>query len=86
MKVLRFSHETRVYVFRGKELELPKPGTYDASRWTPPTHQVFKVEIQIDGLWLIQLNGAEIKSGDGVKPSRSAAESLVLQHCQKLLS
>jgi hypothetical protein len=84
--VLRFSHETRLYAFRGKELSPPSPGSFDASKWTPPTHQLFVVEIQTDGLWLVKLNGAQIVSGDGAKRSRAAAAEIIQKHCRNFLT
>ena len=81
---LAFSHEIRTYVFRGKKLDPPKPGTYDPS-WTPPTHQVFAVKIYIDGLWLIELNGAVVKTGDGGTRSRCGAKAIIEEHCQVFL-
>jgi hypothetical protein len=86
MSVLLFSHEVRTYVFRGKELTPPKPGTYDARHFTPPRHQTFTVSIQVDGIWLIKLNGADIKSGDGAKRSRAGAEALIWHHCRNYLT
>lgn len=85
MKPLQFSHQMTVYVFRGKALNPPAPGTYDSAKWTPPTHQVFAVEIQDDGMWCIKLGGVQIHSGDYAKRSRAAAEELILKHCQRLL-
>jgi hypothetical protein len=84
--MLQFSHETRVYVFRGKELNPPAPGSYDAAKWTPPTHQVFRVEIQGDGVWLIMLNGAQVACGEYAKPSRGLARELILTHCKSHLN
>lgn len=57
-----FSHETRRYTFKGRAIDPPRPGTYDARHFTPPTHQYFHVEIQNDGLWCIKLFDTEIKS------------------------
>jgi hypothetical protein len=86
MSVLRFSHEVRTYVFRGKELTPPKPGTYDPTKWTPPTHQIFTVSIQVDGLWTIKLNGVVIQTGDGAKRSRTVAEAIIWHYCRDLLT
>lgn len=86
MRPIRFSHETRVYVFRGRELKPLAPGSYDAAKWTPPTHQVFHVAIQDDGLWSIKLHDGQIASGDGAKRSRAAAADLILKHCKSLLN
>lgn len=79
--VLEYSHKTSVYVFLGKKLDPPAPGTYDAAKWTPPTRQVFRVEIQDDGAWRILLQGADVACGDNATASRSAAKQLIEQHC-----
>jgi hypothetical protein len=82
---LTFSHEDRSYVFMGRMLPLPEPGTYDASKWTPPTHQYFRVIIQDDGMWQVKYHGAVIASGDGAKRSRKNAKALIEQHCKLFL-
>lgn len=84
--MLKFSHESRVYVFRGKELNQPAPGSYDAAKWTPPAHQLFRVEIQGDGVWQIMLNGAQIACGEyATRPSRGLAQELIMTHCKTFL-
>jgi len=79
--VLEYSHKTSVYVFLGKKLDPPAQGTYDAAKWTPPTRQVFRVEIQDDGAWRILLNGSDVACGDGGTASRAAAKRLIEQRC-----
>jgi len=78
---LEYSHKTSVYVFLGKKLEQPTPGTYDAAKWTPPARQVFRVEIQDDGAWRILLNGSDVACGDEGTASRAAAKRLIEQNC-----
>lgn len=80
-----FSHRVTVFVFLGKHLEPPAAGTYDATKWTPPTRQVFRVEIQSDGMWRILLQGVDIAFGDNGKPTRKAAHDLLIDHCSKYL-
>lgn len=83
---LTYSHSSRSYWFRGRELQPPEPGTYDAAKWTPPTHQVFRVEIVDNGCWRIQLNGTEIRSGsDCHTASRANALALVQRRCALFL-
>lgn len=79
--LLEYSHKTSVYVFLGRKLDPPAPGTYDAAKWTPPTRQVFRVEIQDDGMWRILLNNVDIGCGDKATVSRAAAKQLIEQHC-----
>lgn len=85
MSILQFSHETRTYVFRGKELKPPAPGTYDPKHHKPPTHQVFAVEIQTDGMWKLKLNGADIAAGECDGRSRSVAKYIIETHANYLL-
>lgn len=82
---LTFSHEARVYGFRGRELSPPDPSTYDAAKWTPPSHQVFSVLIQMDGMWLVKLDGAIIGTGEGAKCSRAAALEILEARFSKWL-
>jgi len=82
---LTFSHEVRTYVFQGRKLDPPRPGTYDAAHWTPPTRQVFKVEIQNDGIWCVKLQDVVIASGDYAARSRAEAESILIRHCKRYL-
>jgi hypothetical protein len=78
---LEYSHKTTTFVFLGRHLKPPEPGSYDPAKWTPPTRQVFRVEIQNDGCWRIFLNGAEVAFGDGAPAVVSVARRLVEQHC-----
>lgn len=82
---LIFSHKTSSYVFIGKEISPPPPGSYDAANWTPPTQQVFRVEIQHDGMWRILLNDVEVASGDYSDVSQKGARHLVERFCAKHL-
>lgn len=78
-----FLHESTSYVFRGKALTQPAPGTYDASRWTPPTHALFCVRIWNDGSWAITIGNSDIPAwaGDYEKRSRKNALALLLKYC-----
>lgn len=82
---LKFDYETRCYGFRGKPLLQPAPGTYDATKWTPPSHLFVRVDIQNDGLFVIYVNGVETCSGDGAKQTRIEAKSLIEKHCARLI-
>ena len=87
MEKLTFSHSQVTFVFTGRKLDPPAPGTYDATKWTPAKHHVWTVSIQNDGLWWIKLGGAEIASGDcAPKPSRKAAMNLILTKCSKFFN
>ena len=84
-KQLWFSHQTVTYVFRGRAIDPPRPGTYDAAAWTPPTHRIFDVSIQNDGLWFVRLFDAIVAAGEGAKPSPQEALAILYRHCEKLL-
>lgn len=84
-KQLWFSHQTVTYVFRGKAIDPPRPGTYDAAAWTPSTHRIFHVSIQNDGLWFVKLFDAIVADGEGAKPSQKEALAILNRHCEKLL-
>ena len=66
------------------EANTPKPGTYDPS-WKPPTHQVWTVEIQADGLWQVKLGGVRMTEGEGAKRSRQEAKEIIENHCKGFL-
>lgn len=70
---------TRIYHFVGERLPLPDPSTYDASKWTPPTHRRYDVHMQGDGIWVLMANGAKVDSGDGRVPSGQNARKIVLE-------
>lgn len=80
---LEFCHELRVYVFRGRELAPPPAGTYDASKWTPPTHQLFRVSIWNDGMFRVELNGVEIATGDNASRCKSGARDILMKIAAK---
>lgn len=66
------------YTFKGEKIPLPDPGTYDATKWTPPTHKSYTVDFQNDGLWRITVgSGAVVDMGEGEKPSRKRALELI---------
>jgi hypothetical protein len=81
-----FSHRTTVFTFTGRRLDPPKPGSYDPAAYTPPTRQIFKVEMQDDGIWRVLLFGTEVASGDsGQSASRHNAATILEKHCSHLL-
>jgi hypothetical protein len=49
-----YLHKKTVYTFQGEAIPAPAPGTYDATKWTPPTHRMYAVVIQDDGIWAIE--------------------------------
>lgn len=81
-----FSHHVLVCVFLGRELKQPAPGSYDSKHYTPPTREVFKVSMQNDGPWWIELNGAKVADGfEWRRPSRQLAKQLLENNCARLL-
>lgn len=82
---LEYSHKTTAFVFLGRHLKPPAPGSYDATKWTPPTRQVFRVEIQNDGCWRILVNGTDVACGEGATAVVSAARQLLEQNCSMYL-
>jgi hypothetical protein len=77
---LTFSHSCVKYTFRGRKLPIPDPSTYDASRWTPPTHELFSVTVQSDGLWVLQIGNVDMQSGEFGKATRKWAKEIVLKY------
>lgn len=77
---LRFSHSNTTYSFRGEAISAPAPGTYDAAKWTPPTHKMYHVTVQNDGLWVLKLFTVELQSGDNGSRSRKWAESVIVKY------
>lgn len=82
----KFSHTIVDYVFRGREVPPPKPGTFDPQHYTPRSHQVFHVNFQSDGMWWITLWDTTVASGScDQRPSCKAAKELLEHHCKRLL-
>ena len=74
---------TRIYHFVGERLPEPDPSTYDASKWTPPSHRRYDVHMQGDGIWVLLMNGAQVTSGDARLPSRANARKIVIDYRAK---
>lgn len=81
---LKFSHRSTAYVFIGDPIPPPPPGSYDAAAWTPPTHKVYSVWIQDDGMWELEQNGVRVASGDSATSNRSFAKRIVENYLSKL--
>jgi hypothetical protein len=78
--------ESRTFMFGGPEIKPPSPDTYDTKNFVFPTRKLFRVEIWKDGSWVVELNGARIKSGDEGEWSRKCARQILEKHCSLYFS
>lgn len=85
---LEFDHFSTQYVFRGANIKLPDPGTYDASKWTPPTRELWTVVVWDSGSWQLKRGydgGAVVREdAEGGKRSRSWAKSVIEKYVEEM--
>ena len=86
MPALTLTNSEARYYFEGRELPQPDPSTYDASAWTPPTHERFVVVVQSDGLWRLCKPGSEshpLQSGEAGSRTIKFARSTVERYLER---
>jgi hypothetical protein len=68
----KYSHMVTTFYIEGERLPEPKPGTYDATKFTPPTHRMFRVQFFGNKSWqlLAGIDGEVVLAqGENLRPS-----------------
>jgi hypothetical protein len=84
LETIEFSHFSTKYVFLGKHLKMPAPGTYDPKHFEPPKRRIYEVTVFDSGTWSISIGGTMFESGSGGARSKSFAKSVLEKYIERM--